>query len=48
MVLLTEKDKKSEIGATSGIIKREQPVTHRLLCANTEEDQTELWDTASL
>ena len=38
--IIDRKDREVEIGGAGEIIKRSQPVTHRLLSANMEEDQT--------
>lgn len=38
--IIDRKDREVEIGGAGEIIKRSQSVTHRLLSANTEEDQT--------
>lgn len=38
--IIDRRDREVGIGGASEIIKRAQSVTHRLLSANTEEDQT--------
>lgn len=38
--IIDRKDREVEIGGAGEIIKRSQSVTHRLLSADTEEDQT--------